>query len=61
MIPVTAKILTTVIPIILLVNVLLLLFMSKKWWFVSKKWQLSRVEGVILLVIYAIFVALQFI
>ncbi len=60
-IPVTAKILTIVIPIMLLVNVLLLLFMSKKWWFVSKKWQLSRVEGIILLVIYAIFVALQFI
>jgi cation:H+ antiporter len=34
-IPVTEKILTTVIPVMLLVNVLLLLFMSKKWWFVS--------------------------
>lgn len=57
---VTAKILTIVIPIMLLVNVLLLLFMSAKW-LMSKKWQLSRAEGVILLVIYAIFVALQFI
>ncbi len=60
-IPVTAKILTTVIPIMLFVNVLLLLFMSKKWWFVSKKWQLSRIEGVILLAIYAIFIWLQFV
>jgi cation:H+ antiporter len=58
-IPVTAKILTTVIPIMLLVNVLLLLFMSTKW-LISKKWQLSRAEGVILLAIYAIFVWLQF-
>ncbi len=60
-IPVTAKILTIVIPIMLLVNVLLLLFMSTKIRFVSKKWQLSRAEGLILLAIYAIFVALQFI
>lgn len=59
-IPVTTKILTIVIPIMLLVNVLLLLFMSTKW-FVSKKWQLSRAEGAILLVIYAIFIWLQFV
>jgi cation:H+ antiporter len=60
-IPVTGKILTIVIPIVLLVNVLLLLFMSTKIRFISKKWQLSRIEGFILLAIYAIFVALQFV
>lgn len=60
-IPVTAKILAIVIPIMLLVNVLLLLFMSTKIRFISKKWQLSRVEGLILLAIYAIFIWLQFI
>jgi cation:H+ antiporter len=59
-IPVTTKIFTIVIPIILLVNVLLLLFMSTKW-FGSKKWQLSRAEGVILLIIYVLFVYLQFV
>ncbi|UCC91544.1 MAG: calcium/sodium antiporter [Candidatus Aenigmatarchaeota archaeon] len=60
-VPVTAKVLTIVIPIVLIVNVLLLLFMSTKIRFISKKWQLSRTEGLILLAIYAIFVALQFI
>lgn len=60
-IPVTGKILTIVIPVVLLVNVLLLIFMSTKIRFISKKWQLSRIEGIILLAIYAIFVALQFI
>ena len=59
-IPVTTKTLTMVIPVVLLVNTLLLLFMSTKW-FVSKKWQLSRGEGVILLIIYLIFVYLQFV
>ena len=59
-IPVTAKILMTVIPAMLIVNALLLVFMSTKW-FGSPKWQLSRTEGIILIVIYAIFVWLQFV
>ena len=60
-IPATGKILTIVIPIVLLVNVLLLIFMSTKIRFISEKWKLSRIEGFILLAIYAIFVTLQFI
>lgn len=58
-VPVTTKTLTVVIPTALLVNALLLVFMCTKW-FGSPKWQLSRIEGAILIVIYAIFVWLQF-
>ena len=56
---VTEMILTIVVPIILIIHVLLLLFMCTEW-FGSKKWELSRAEGVILLAIYIIFVYLQF-
>ena len=56
---VTEMILTIVVPIILVVHVFLLLFMCTEW-FGSKKWELSRVEGVILIAIYIIFVYLQF-
>ncbi len=59
-IPVTTRTLTMIVPVVLIVNTLLLLFMSTKW-FVSKKWQLSRGEGIILLIIYVIFVYLQFV
>jgi cation:H+ antiporter len=58
-ISVAAKTLTTVVPMVLLANALLLLFMGTKW-FGSKKWQLSRIEGLILLLIYAVFIWLQF-
>lgn len=59
-IPATSKTLTIIIPTILVVNILLLIFMGTKW-FGSKKWQLSRIEGAILLIIYIIFVWLQFV
>jgi cation:H+ antiporter len=59
-VPITIKTLTIVIPIVLLVNALLLVFMCTKW-FGSEKWQLSRAEGVILLIIYVLFVYLQFV
>lgn len=60
-VPASVKILTVIIPIMLLANVILLLFMSTKIRFISEKWQLSRTEGFILLAIYAVFVWLQFI
>jgi cation:H+ antiporter len=60
-IPVAVKTLTVIIPMVLLVNVLLLIFMSTKIRFISRKWQLSRTEGTILLAIYAIFVWIQFV
>lgn len=59
-IPVTTRVLTLVIPMVLLVNALLLIFMGTKW-FGSKKWQLSRAEGAILLTVYIIFICLQFV
>ncbi len=58
-IPATEKLLSVVVPIALVVNALLLVFMSTDLWFISKKWQLSRYEGMILLFIYALFVYLQ--
>lgn len=60
-IPVIENVLTRVIPILLLVNVLLIVFMNTKIRFVSEKWQLSRVEGLILLAVYATFIWLQFV
>lgn len=59
-IPVTTRVLTVVVPAVLFVNVLLLIFMGTEW-FGSKKWELSRVEGAILLAVYIIFIYLQFV
>jgi cation:H+ antiporter len=53
-VPVTPHVLLIDIPVMLLVTVLLLLFMKTRW-------KLSRKEGFALLLVYLIFVALQFV
>lgn len=60
-VPVTAKMTTLLIPVMLLVNALLLIFMKTDLGGVSEKWQLSRWEGLILLSIYAVFIYMQFV
>jgi cation:H+ antiporter len=53
-VPVTQHILTIDLPIMLLVTVLLIVFMRTKW-------KLNRKEGFLLLAIYIMFIALQFV
>jgi cation:H+ antiporter len=53
-VPATSHVLFIDIPVMLLVTVLLLIFMRTHW-------KLSRKEGLILLLVYALFVAVQFV